>query len=41
LSLEALQIAEKKSERERRKGKIYATECSVPENRKERYKNLK
>ena len=27
---------EKKSERQRRKGKIYTTECKVPENTKER-----
>ena len=37
LSEEALQIAEKKrSERQRRKGKIYPFECRVPENSKER-----
>ena len=37
LSEEALQIAEKKrSERQRRKGKIYPFECRVPKNRKER-----
>ena len=37
LSEEALQIAEKKrSERHRRKGKIYACECRVPKNSKER-----
>ena len=36
LSEEALQIAEKRSERQRRKGKIYPTECRVPENSKER-----
>ena len=35
LSEEALQIAEKRSERQRRKGKIYPTECRVPENSKE------
>ena len=33
---EALQIAEKRSERQRRKGKIYPTECRVPENSKEK-----
>ena len=34
---ETLQIAEKKrSKRQRRKGKIYPTECRVPENSKER-----
>ena len=37
LSEEALQIAEKKrSERQRRKGKVYPTECRVPKNSKER-----
>ena len=36
LSEEALQIAEKRSERQRRKGKIYATECRAPKNSKER-----
>ena len=36
LSGEALQIAEKRSERRRRKGTIYPTECRVPENSKER-----
>ena len=37
LSEEALQIAEKKrSERQRRKGKIHPTECIVPDNSKER-----
>ena len=37
LSEEALQIAEKKrSERQRRKGKIQASECRVPKNSKER-----
>ena len=34
-SEEALQIA-KKSERQRRKGKMYPTECRVSENSKER-----
>ena len=33
---EALQIAEKTSERQRRKGKIHPFECRVPENSKER-----
>ena len=37
---EALQIAEKRSERQRRKGKIYPTECRVPENSKERKESL-
>ena len=38
LSEEALQIAEKKkrSKRQRRKGKIYPSECRVPKNNKER-----
>ena len=38
LSEEALQIAEKKkrSKRQRRKGKIYPSECRVPKNTKER-----
>ena len=34
LSEEALQIAEKRSERQRRKGKIHPSECRVPENSK-------
>ena len=33
---EALQIVEKRSERQRRKGKIYPPECRVPKNSKER-----
>ena len=32
LSEKALQIAEKRSERQRRKGKIYPFECKVPQN---------
>ena len=36
LSEEALQIAEKRSERQRRKGKIYPFECRVPKNSRER-----
>ena len=36
LSEEALQIAEQRSERQRRKGKIYPFECRVPKNNKER-----
>ena len=36
LSEEALQIAEKRSERQRRKGKIHLFECRVPKNIKER-----
>ena len=35
LSEEALQIAEKRSERHRRKIKIYPSECRVPKNSKE------
>ena len=31
MSAEALQIAEKRSKRQGRKGKIYPTECRVPE----------
>ena len=38
LSEETLQIAEKRSEKQRRKGKIYPFECRVPKNRKERLK---
>ena len=36
LSEEALQIAEKRSKRQRRKGKINPFECQVPKNSKER-----
>ena len=36
LSEEALQIVEKRSERQRRKGKIYPFECRVPKNSKEK-----
>ena len=36
LSEEALQRAEKRSERQWRKGKIYSTECRVPKNSKAR-----
>ena len=36
LSEEALQITEKRTERHRRKGKMYPSECRVPENSKER-----
>ena len=36
LSEEALQIADKRKERQRRKEKIYQTECRVPKNSKER-----
>ena len=33
---EAVQIAEKRRERQRRKGKIYTFECRVPKHSKER-----
>ena len=33
---EALGIADKRSERQRRMGKIYTTECRVPKNSKEK-----
>ena len=36
LSEEALQIAVKISEKQRRKGKIFPFECRVPKNSKER-----
>ena len=36
LNEEALQIAEKRNKRQRRKGRIYSTACRVPENRKKR-----
>ena len=36
LSEQALQIALKRSERQRRKAKIYPFECRVPKNSKER-----
>ena len=36
LSEEALQIAVKRSEKQRRKGKIYPFECRDPKNSKER-----
>ena len=36
LSEEALQIAVKRSEKQRRKGTIFPFECRVPKNRKER-----
>ena len=36
LSEEALQIAMKRSEKQRRKGKIYPSECRVPKNSKKR-----
>ena len=37
---EALQIAEKRSESQRRKGKMYPTEWSLPEHSKERQGSL-
>ena len=42
LSGEALQIAvsQKRSEKQRRKGKIYPFECRVPKNSKERQESL-
>ena len=36
LSEEAIQIAKKSSERQRRKGKVYSTESRVSDNSKER-----
>ena len=39
-SVEALQIVEKRSKRQGRKGKIYPTECRGPEHSKERYESL-
>ena len=36
LSEKALQISEERSEKQRRKGKIYVSECRVSENSKER-----
>ena len=36
LSEEALQIAEKRNKKQRRKENIYASECRVPEDSKER-----
>ena len=40
LSEETSQIAEKRSEKQRRKGKIYPFECRVPKNSKERKESL-
>ena len=40
LSEEALQIVEKRSENQRRKGKIYPFECRVPKNSTERSESL-
>ena len=39
MSHKGLQIAEKRSERQRRKGKIYPFECRVLKNSKEREKS--
>ena len=36
MSEEDLKIAEKRSKRQRRKGKLYPSECRVPKNSKER-----
>ena len=36
LSEEALQIAQKRSKKQGKKGKIYPSECRVPKNNKER-----
>ena len=36
LSEEVLQTAKKRSEKQRRNGKIYSTECRLPKNSKER-----
>ena len=36
LSEDVLQIAQKRSKKQRRKGKIYPFECRVPKNSKER-----
>ena len=40
LSEMALQIAVKRSKKQRRKGKIYPFECKVPKNSKEREESL-
>ena len=40
LSEKALQIAEKRSEKQRRKKKIYPSECRVAKNSKERQENF-
>ena len=40
MSEEALQIAEKRSERQRSKRNIYPTEFSIPKNRKVRKESL-
>ena len=40
LSEEAIKIAEKRSKRQKSKGKIYSSECRVPKNSKERLESL-
>ena len=40
LSDEALKLVEKRSDRKRRKGKIYPFECRVPKTSKERQESL-
>ena len=40
LSEEALQIADKRSERQRRKRKVYTFECRIPKNSTERQESL-
>ena len=40
LSEEVLQIAEKRSKRQGRKGKIYPSECRIPKNSEERQESL-
>ena len=40
LSEEALQIAVKRSEKQRRKGKIFPFECRIPKNSKEKQESL-
>ena len=41
LSEEALQIGEKRSKKQRKKGKIHPFDCRVPKNSKERQENLR
>ena len=40
LSEEALQIAEKRSEKQKKKRNIHPLECRVPKNSKERFESL-
>ena len=40
LTEEALKIAEKRSERQRRRGEIFPCECGVPKNGRERLESL-